>query len=487
MAAANERGPVWVIGAGLAGCEVALQLAARGIRVRLFEMKRHQRTPAQVSDHLAELVCSNSFRGAAVEQAVGAIKEEMRRGEGILIRWADHHRVPAGGALAVDREAFSGAVTQAVRRHANIELVEEEVTALPDADTVEDIVVATGPLTSDALSQQIVDLCGGRDRLYFYDAIAPIIAADSVDMNVAFRASRYGKGDGDDYLNLPLDREAYEAFVGALSAADYVPTKDFEEERFFEGCLPIEVMAHRGEQTLRFGCMKPVGLDDPRTGRWPYAVVQLRAENEARTAYNMVGFQTRMKWGSQAKVFRSLPGMAAAEFLRMGSIHRNTYIDSPRLLDKELRLKTHPHIRFSGQITGVEGYVESMACGLLVAWMIAARRRGYELAPPPATSTMGALYRHVLGQDRSAAARQVGHVPSNIHWGMCPPLAERAPKKEKKRRFGERAVESFGQWWSESRARTGTAADVDIVTASGVGPSVGPAAADRSEVVAFFS
>lgn len=450
MVATDSTAPVWVIGAGLAGCEVALQLAARNIRVRLFDMKPHRRTPAQVSDHFAELVCSNSLRGAGIEQAVGAIKEEMRQGEGALIRLADRHRVPAGGALAVDREAFSGAVTAAVHAHPNIEVVDQEVTALPDESAGLDVVVATGPLTSDALSKAIVALCGGRDRLYFYDAIAPIVAADSIDMDIAFRASRYGKGDGDDYLNLPLDKEAYHGFVRALHEADYVPTHEFEEAKFFEGCLPIEVMAHRGEETLRFGCMKPVGLDDPRTGRWPHAVVQLRAENQARTAYNIVGFQTRMKWGHQTTVFRSLPGLAQAEFLRMGSIHRNTYIDAPDLLDGELRLKAHPHVRFAGQITGVEGYVESMACGLLVAWTIIACRRGRSLMPPPAMSTMGALYRHVLGEDRSAAARSVGHVPSNIHWGMCPPLAERAPKKEKKRRFGERAVAAFGQWWAES-------------------------------------
>ena len=440
--------PVWVVGAGLAGCELALQLAGRGIDVRLFEMKPKRRTPAQVSDDLAELVCSNSFRGASVEQAVGAIKEEMRRAGGALIRFADAHQVPAGGALAVDRDAFSAAVSEAVRAEPRIELIHAEVDAVPSASEARDVVIATGPLTSDALSRSIVELCGGKDRLYFYDAIAPIVSADSVDMNVAFRASRYGKGDGDDYLNLPLDRPAYERFVAALLEADYVPTHDFEEAKFFEGCLPIEVMASRGEQTLRFGCMKPVGLDDPRTGRWPYAVVQLRAENRTRTAYNIVGFQTRMKWGSQREVLRSLPGLGDAEFLRMGSIHRNTYIDSPTLLDAQLRLSAFPHVRFAGQITGVEGYVESMACGLLVSWMIAADRRGETLPPPPPTSTLGALYSHILGNDRSAAARKDGHVPSNIHWGMCPPLPNRVPKKEKKRRFGERAIEDLEGWWS---------------------------------------
>ena len=450
-----RESPVMIVGAGLAGCETALQLANRGIGVRLVEMKPGQRTPAQVGDDFAELVCSNSFRGASLEQAVGAIKEEMRRGEGALIQLADDHQVPAGGALAVDRDAFSAAVTEKVRLHPRIEIVAREMTSIPGADDVADVVLATGPLTTDALSRAIVDTCGGRDRLYFYDAIAPIISADSIDMDIAFRASRYGKGDGDDYLNLPLDRDGYSSFIAQLKAAEYAPTHAFEEARFFEGCLPIEVMAHRGDETLRFGCMKPVGLDDPRTGRWPHAVVQLRAENRAKTAYNMVGFQTRMKWGAQRSVFRALPGLRDAEFLRMGSIHRNTYIDSPRLLDAQFRLRSAPHVQFAGQITGVEGYVESMACGLLVAWMIAARRTGGVFVPPPASSTMGALYRHVLGQDRSVAARKEGHVPSNIHWGMCPPLPERVPKKEKKRRFGERAVASFDEWWLEHRAVVG--------------------------------
>ncbi|MEM7676495.1 MAG: methylenetetrahydrofolate--tRNA-(uracil(54)-C(5))-methyltransferase (FADH(2)-oxidizing) TrmFO, partial [Myxococcota bacterium] len=276
--------------------------------------------------------------------------------------------------------------------------------------------------------------------------------------------SRYGKGDGDDYLNLPLDRAQYERFVQDLLQAEYVATQSFEEARFFEGCLPIEVMAGRGPETLRFGCMKPVGLDDPRTGRWPHAVIQLRAENKDRTAYNIVGFQTRMKWGDQRRVFRTIPGLANAEFLRMGSIHRNTYIDSPQLLDDELRLRDHAHVRFAGQITGVEGYVESMACGLLVAWMIAAGRKGQRLTPPSPESTMGALYNHVLGRDRSTASRKAGHVPSNIHWGMCPPFAERIPKKEKKRRFGERAISDFGQWWTIAKQHVGDGAAVVMPT-----------------------
>lgn len=439
-------GPVWVIGAGLAGCEVALQLSRRRIPVRLIEMKPAQRTPAQVSDHYAELVCSNSFRAAGVENAVGCIKEEMRRAGGALIALADQHQVPAGGALAVDRERFSLAVTEAVRRDPLIQVVAEERVDFPDPSEAEDVVVATGPLTSPALSQAIVRECGGQERLYFYDAIAPIVAADSVDLTIAYRASRYGKGDGDDYLNCPLDRPTYERFVAAVLAAEKVSPEQFEEARYFEGCLPIEVMAERGPETLRFGCMKPVGLDDPRTGRWPYAVVQLRAEDRDRTAYNLVGFQTRMKWGPQAEVFRMIPGLAQAEFLRMGSVHRNTYLDSPRLLDTSLRLKARPQLQFAGQITGVEGYVESIACGLLVGWMVAARRLGLPFAPPPETTTLGALHGHVLGTLKAEGTKAERHVPSNIHWGLCPAITRRIGKKDRKRLYAERALADLGVW-----------------------------------------
>ena len=450
---------VRIIGAGLAGTEAALQLADRGIEVDLHEMKPAKRTPAQVSDGFAELVCSNSFRGAAIENAVGAIKEEMRRIGGRLIRVGDACAVPAGGALAVDRDRFSDGVTRLVNEHPRIRVVPGEVTALPPPESGVETIVATGPLTSDALADAIRRACSGQDRLYFYDAIAPIVSADSIDETVAFRASRYGKGDGDDYLNCPLDKDDYASFVDRLLEADRVTPRPFEEDRFFEGCLPIEVMAARGRETLRFGCMKPVGLDDPRTGRWPHAVVQLRAENRERTAYNLVGFQTRLKWGAQRELVRTIPGLENAEILRFGSIHRNTYLDSPSLLDTGFRLKSRPDLSFAGQITGVEGYVESMACGLLVALMVVARAERRRFEPPPETTTLGALYRHVLGLDRAAASER-GHVPSNVHWGMVAPLQERAPKREKKTRLGERAIEAIETWWARARVPEPVAARV---------------------------
>lgn len=447
--------PVWIIGAGLAGAEVALQLARRDIPVRLFEMKPAKRTPAQISDKFAELVCSNSFRGASFDNAVGAIKEEMRRGGGALIRFADESQVPAGGALAVDRERFAGMVTDALRAHPNIEIVAGEVERLPGPEEAKDVVVATGPLTSDALSKDIGRATGGLDRLYFYDAIAPIVDADSIDFDRAFYASRYGKGDGDDYVNCPLDEAQYEAFVDAVLASEKVEARDFEEARFFEGCLPIEVMASRGRETLRYGCMKPVGLQDPRTQQRPHAVVQLRAEDIGKSSYNLVGFQTRMKWGAQREVFRMIPGLENVEFLRMGSVHRNTYLDSPALLDRQLRLGAHPHLSFAGQITGVEGYVESTACGLLVAWMIVARRRGLAFDVPPPTSTLGALHGHVLGTSKAPGTKRDRHVPSNIHWGLCPPIAARAKKRDKKRMYGERALEDFDAWWTNAKKIVG--------------------------------
>ncbi|MBK8012803.1 MAG: methylenetetrahydrofolate--tRNA-(uracil(54)-C(5))-methyltransferase (FADH(2)-oxidizing) TrmFO [Deltaproteobacteria bacterium] len=440
---ANE---VWVIGAGLAGCEVALQLARREIAVRLFEMKPTLRTAAQTSDDYAELVCSNSFRAADLENAVGVIKEEMRRAGGALIEFADMHAVPAGGALAVDRQRFSQAVTQAVRTHPFIDVVEGEVVRLPEPGEVEDVVVATGPLTSAALADDIARVAGQSTSLYFYDSIAPIVAAESIDLSVAFRASRYGKGEGDDYVNCPLSQPEYERFLEGVMGAEKVVPRAFEAPKYFEGCLPLEVVAERGPDTLRFGCMKPVGLADPRTGQVPYAVVQLRAENRDRTAYNLVGFQTRMKWGEQARVFRMIPGLEDAEFLRFGSVHRNTYLDSPLLLDAEFRLKAQRNISFAGQITGVEGYVESMASGFLVGRMIAARRRGASLPRPPKTTTLGALLTHVLGEDRTPGAVKQGHVPSNIHWGHCPPLGRRASKRDRRRLMADRALEDLGRW-----------------------------------------
>lgn len=442
---------VQIIGGGLAGCEAALQLADRGIAVRIFEMKPHQRTEAQLTDGLAELVCSNSFRGASFDNAVGVIKEEMRRLGGRLIRFADQAAVPAGGALAVDRDVFSRLVTEAIEQHPKIELVREPVNTLPSAEDAPEVIVATGPLTSGPLAEDIVRHAGGSERLYFYDAIAPIVDAESIDETIAYRASRYGKGDGDDYINCPMDQATYEAFIAAMLAAEKVTPREFEKPKYFEGCLPIEVMAERGHETLRYGCMKPVGLENPRTGERPWAVVQLRTENKDKTAYNIVGFQTRMKWGPQAEVFRMVPGLQNAEFLRMGSIHRNTYIDSPQLLDEQLRLRSHPHLSFAGQITGVEGYVESTACGFLVGLMTAARCLGTTYAPPPRTMALGAMHAHVLGiERREDAPKDQQHVPSNVHWGLFPRLDVRAKKRDRKRLYGERAIAQLDVYRAEA-------------------------------------
>jgi methylenetetrahydrofolate--tRNA-(uracil-5-)-methyltransferase len=442
--------PVWIIGAGLAGAEAALQLARRGIAVRLFEMKPKRRTPAQISDDYAELVCSNSFRSASLENAVGVIKEEMRLYGGALIRIADETRVPAGDALAVDRKRFGARVTAALKGHPKIEVVEAEVEHLPTALEAETVIVATGPLTAPTLAAEIQRATGDASRLYFYDAIAPIVDADSIDPAITFRASRYGKGGSDDYLNCPMSESEYVAFVEAVRAAEKVSPHEFEESRYFEGCLPIEVMAERGLDTLRFGPMKPVGLVDPRTGRTPHAVVQLRAEDVDGSAYNLVGFQTRMKWGDQARVFRMIPGLGNAEFLRLGQVHRNTYLDSPAVLDGELRLRSMPHLAFAGQITGVEGYVESTACGLLVGLFTAARLAGRTLPLPPPTTALGALYGHVLGLRRTPGAAKAGHVPSNIHWGLVPPIeGRRAKKRDRKRLHGERALEDAAAYRAE--------------------------------------
>ncbi|MEM1025925.1 MAG: methylenetetrahydrofolate--tRNA-(uracil(54)-C(5))-methyltransferase (FADH(2)-oxidizing) TrmFO [Myxococcota bacterium] len=433
---------VTIIGAGLAGSELALQLAKRGVSVRIFEKKAYAPTPAQVSTDYAELVCSNSFRAASPDNAVGAIKEEMRILGSEIMEVADACAVPAGGALAVNRERFAAEVTRRLLSHPLIEIIEAEVDELPAAG---ETVIATGPLTGEGLSGAIARATGA-EKMYFYDAIAPIVAADSIDQSLVFEASRWGKGSAD-YLNCPLDEPAYRAFLEAVAAAEKVTPRDFEEERFFEGCLPIEVMAARGPETLRFGCMKPVGLDDPRTGRWAHAVVQLRAENREKTAYNMVGFQTRMKWGAQKEVFRQIPGLAEAEFLRFGSIHRNTYIDSPSLLDEGLRLRSAPHLRFAGQITGVEGYVESTACGLNLALIMLGERAGLVPSLLPPETALGALHRHVLGSERTDER----HVPSNVHWGMVPRLQVRAKKSERKRLMGERALAACRAWWSVRR------------------------------------
>ena len=430
---------VTVIGGGLAGSECAYQLARRGVQVELREMKPHKRSPAHKSDQFAELVCSNSLRSDNPESAIGLLHAELRALGSLVLGTADAHRVPAGDALAVERERFSGAITESLHRMAGVEVVAGEVERLPDEGPV---VVATGPLTSDALTRELERHVG--TKLYFYDSIAPIISGDSIDLNVAFRQSRYGKGGGDDYLNLPMTRDEYYRFIAEVKAGQKVVPHAFEEPKYFEGCLPIEVMAERGDDTLAYGPMKPVGLRDPRTGQEPYAVVQLRMEDAAGTSWNMVGFQTRLTWGEQKRIFSTcIPGLQQAEFLRMGQIHRNTFIDSPRLLSRDLSLKTEPRLFFAGQISGVEGYVESAACGYLVALALHARLTGKEWVPPPATTALGSLLRHVTGE---AHPPDHPHQPSNVIFGIFPPLAGRVKKADKRAAYSARAKQDLAAW-----------------------------------------
>ncbi|MBD90333.1 MAG: methylenetetrahydrofolate--tRNA-(uracil(54)-C(5))-methyltransferase (FADH(2)-oxidizing) TrmFO [Deltaproteobacteria bacterium] len=428
--------PVSIIGAGLAGCEAAWQLSRRGIPVRLLEQKPERRTPAQNSDQLAELVCSNSFRSSNTMNAVGLLKEEMAAAGSLILWAATQCRVPAGDALAVDRDRFAALVTETIRAQPGITLVEGEATELPDDGPV---IVATGPLTSDRLAERIGALTG-ESSLYFYDSIAPIVEDESIDREIVYAASRYGKGDGDDYLNCPMDREQYQVFYDALCAAERVPLREFEKPRYFEGCLPIEIMAERGVDTLRYGPMKPVGLPNPRTGKDPYAVVQLRRENVAGTAWNLVGFQTKLKYPEQLRVFRLVPGLESVSFLRMGSIHRNTFIHSPSLLDANNRLRSDPRIRFAGQITGVEGYVESTASGLLTSLYLAAELQGSSLASPPPETALGAMMSHVHGPGGK------DYQPHNIHFGLFPPLGLKLRKRERKAAYGERARDHLAAW-----------------------------------------
>lgn len=433
--------PITIVGGGLAGCEVALQLARRGVPVRLFEMKPLRRTPAAQTDKLAELVCSNSFRSAHVGNAIGLLKWEMRHVGSAIMAAADAHAVPAGDALAVDRELFADAVTAAVDAEPRIERIAEVVEDIPPGLSI----IATGPLTDSALAKAIARRAG-RDSLAFYDAIAPIIDADSIDWDVIWRQSRYDKGEGADYANAPLTREQYEAFVQAVIEGDKVRAHDFEDAQFFEGCLPIEVMAERGPQTLAFGPLKPVGLTDPRTGEQPHAVVQLRMENREATAWNMVGFQTRLRYPEQKRIFRTIPGLEKAEFLRFGSVHRNTYLHSPSLLSDALHWHDDPDLYFAGQITGVEGYVESTACGLLIAWHVLARLRGLDPPKPPPTTAFGALRRHLRGEGILSA-----YSPSNLNWSLFAPIERRRRerKRDKRLRMAERAQQDLGAWWAD--------------------------------------
>jgi methylenetetrahydrofolate--tRNA-(uracil-5-)-methyltransferase len=428
-----------VIGAGLAGTECAYQLAERGVDVTLIEQKPARRTPAQSHDFFGELVCSNSFRGADLANAVGLIKEELRRAGSIVMATAERTRVPAGGALAVDRERFGAELTRSMHAHPRIHVVCDEVTRIPEARPC---VLATGPLTGDQLARDLAARVGS-EHLAYYDAIAPIVAADSIDWDKVFRASRWDKGGDDAYVNCPLDKPQYEAFVAALLEAEKVEARAFEELRYFEGCLPIEVMASRGPRTLAFGPMKPAGLTDPRTGRWPAAVVQLRPEDSALTAYNMVGFQTRMKYAEQKRVFALIPGLERAEFLRYGTVHRNTFVDAPHALDDAYQLRAAPGVYLAGQIAGVEGYVESAACGFAIGVMLARRLRGGTVLAPPETTALGAL----LGHLRRPSPR---FQPSNVLWSMFPdvdlPDSAKRNKGERRKLLGERALRDLESW-----------------------------------------
>jgi methylenetetrahydrofolate--tRNA-(uracil-5-)-methyltransferase len=418
--------PVHVIGGGLAGSEAAWALANAGVPVVLHEMRPVRMTPAHKTESFAELVCSNSFRSDDWENnAVGLLHAEMRRANSLVIRAGDAHQVPAGSALAVDRDGFSAAVTAALTSHPLITIAREEIAGLPPEDW-DSVIVATGPLTSPALAEAVKALTG-EEELAFFDALAPIVHHETIDFSVAWMQSRYDKagpaGDKAAYVNCPLNKDEYNAFIDALLAGEKTEFRDWEKDTpYFEGCLPIEVMAERGRETLRFGPMKPVGLDDPRTGRWPYAVVQLRQDNALGTLFNIVGFQTKLKHGSQTAIFRMIPGLQNAQFARLGGIHRNTFLNSPKLLDATLRMKAAPRLRFAGQVTGVEGYVESAAIGLLAGKFAAAERLGAPLPAPPATTAFGALLAHVT--TGGLPGEKGSFQPMNVNFGLFPPLAE---------------------------------------------------------------
>lgn len=461
-----------IVGAGLAGSEAAWQAAEMGVSVVIHEMRPNRMTDAHKTGGCAELVCSNSFRSDDWENnAVGLLHEEMRRCNSLIMQMGDAHKVPAGSALAVDRDLFSDAVTNALKSHPNITFTNEEVTSLPQPSfpqkreseelpasagmTGESWIIATGPLTSPSLSQSILDTTG-EAYLSFFDAIAPIVSKESVDMSKAWMQSRYDKvgpgGDGKDYINCPMNEDEYKAFIDALLAGDKTEFKEWEKNTpYFEGCLPIEVMAERGRQTLAFGPMKPVGLTNPHTGGQAYAVVQLRQDNKLGTLYNMVGFQTKLKYGEQQRIFKTIPGLENADFVRLGGIHRNTFINSPVLLDGEMRLKTLPHIRFAGQVTGVEGYVESAATGILAGRFAASELLGESLPAPAAETALGALLRHITG-----GAHAETFQPMNINYGLLPPL----PKEGKKKKIGKRergplyatrALDALEQWIAISK------------------------------------
>ena len=433
------RDDIVIIGGGLAGSEAAWQAANRGAKVTLYEMRPKETTQAHKTGGLAELVCSNSLGSTDPLNAPGILKEEMRRLNSLIIKVADDVRVPAGSALAVDRDLFSLKITQALESHPNIRILREEIAEIP-TDCL--CILATGPLTSDKLSEAIAQLTHTK-HLYFYDAISPIVDADSVNMDVAFLASRYGKG-GDDYLNCPMDEATYNAFYAALLAAEKVQPKDFEKAAYFEGCIPIEVMAERGRQTMQFGPLKPVGLENPKTGKRAYAVVQLRTENAHRSCYNLVGFQTKLTYGEQKRVFRMIPGLEQAEFLRYGSLHRNTFINSPQLLRNTLQFKARGTLFFAGQLVGVEGYTDSAAMGGLAGINAARGLAGLPLVTPPSTTAHGCLTTYITTADPRHFQ------PMNTNFGLFPPLATPTRDKESKRRLtGQRALEDLTAWMTQ--------------------------------------
>ena len=434
---------IHIIGGGLAGSEAAWQLAEAGFQVRLSEMRGGgDSTPAHETERLAEMVCSNSFRSDDAENnAVGLLHQEMRTLGSLVMRAADKHRVPAGSALAVDREAFAAEVTRAIENHPKVTIIRERIDVLPDHPAI----IATGPLTGSQLAEAIAAETG-QGALAFFDAIAPIVHRDSIDMSVCWMAARWDKG-GKDYINCPMDREQYESFVQALRDGEKTEFKEWEKDTpYFEGCMPIEVMAERGIDTLRYGPMKGVGLDDPRTGRWPYAVVQLRQDNALGTLWNMVGFQTKLKHAEQVRIFRTIPGLENAEFARLGGIHRNSFINSPRLLDEQLRLKSKPTIRFAGQITGCEGYVESAAVGLMAARFASAELNGEQLASPPPETALGALLGHITG-----GADAETFQPMNVNFGLMPPPDARLKKADRKKAYTDRARAALATWLERSR------------------------------------
>lgn len=429
---------VVVIGAGLAGCECAWKLAQAGVNVTLYEMKPHKYSEAHTEEGLAELICSNSFRSNELTTGIGLLKKEMAALGSLIMEAALACEVPAGKALAVDRTRFSEYVTSKIEGHERIELERRKIDSLddPELQSADAVVIAAGPLASSGLTESLMEVIG-ENRLYFYDAIAPIVSRDSVDMDKAFWGSRYRPED-DDYLNCPMNEEEYRAFVKALLEGEKVVPREFEKEIHFEGCLPVEAMAERGEMTLAFGPLKPVGLEDPKTGEQAFAVVQLRAENTDKTAFNLVGFQTKLKYSEQKRIFCMIPGLENVEFLRLGSIHRNTYVNAPKVLEN-LELKARPGVYLAGQITGVEGYLESAACGQWLGIMLAARLAGTSISEPPAETALGSLLNHLRTEAKKFQ-------PSNANFGLMPGLKKRMPKKMRKEAYGKRAQDVFSKW-----------------------------------------